>query len=413
MNITKTVTKTKVKKPRRKPKIQALTITKKKNNTTLKKMRSSLASRVGLVDTASSVGTEQLLQSLFSGISGLHRGLAQGTQLTALCRFKQVLDIIIPAGTYCTYAWAPDAAQYDSTFRYSLATSATYTGIQSPWTSATGYTSTGFAGPFNATNPSTSFRIVRAAMRITPTNNVVNMGGVSVHAYVSDAYIGPPSAANLASLSSTEWSESNFEQYEMLTTYDGTQHIMLQWFPNDDEIRVEPATPATQPNSGFYGYIQAPSTTSTTYHLEFDYGIEYTPTLSYRPFVERQAPTTNQNAYYFLNLFANKYWNEAVITTVQQYEKFVSAIEHTMLPFTNSYQMSNQVTNPKIPAMRRIEREAYIQEEGMCDYITDKTGYDVCGIASDSLGDMAKTTGKVLLDAITMGQRPYRPPLRM
>jgi hypothetical protein len=185
---------------------------------------------------------------------------------------------------------------------------------------------------------------------------------------------------------------------------------MLQWFPNDEEEYVQPPPTASDKEySGFYGYIQAPavSNSSVTYHIEFDYGIEYTPNIAYRPFVERKPPTTHPNAYYNLNLFVGKYWDTVSNCTVQQYDNFVSQIEHVPLSLSNRFKMSNQVANPtNLPGFKKMAMDAAYEEDGYCDMIIDKTGFDVCGAAGKTVEYITKTAGTQLLGAITGGGRP-------
>lgn len=249
---------------------------------------------------------------------------------------------------------------------------------------------------------------MRAAARITPTINVTAMGGVNVASYVSAAYAGTPSAANLSALSATSWSEANFQNFEMIKTYDGTTQVVLQWFPNDDEIRVEPPSNVlSNEYSGFYGYIQAPANNPVTYHIELDYGIEYTPSLAYRPFVERKPPTTHPDAYYYLNLFVGKNWDKCVVCTVEQYDAFVSMIEHVPLTLSTSFNQSNRIANPNnLPSLQKMTNQAYIEEEGYCEMIADTVGFDVCKPVSNAFRKTANTAGEILLGAIVGGQRP-------
>jgi len=359
------------------------------------------------VDSETTEGFMSLLQTLFSGTSGIHRGLCLGAQTTGLCRFKQVVDFTVPAGTYLTYAWAPVALTNGNIFTYASGIGATFPVDPYNSTAIANITSASLPGPFTATNPSIEWRVVRAAMRVTPEASVLNQGGVVLHAYCPEVYAGTPSPANLIGLvaGAPGWTAANFENFEFLKTFSGTQQSYTQWFPNDDEIYIEPASSwnsTTTPLSGFVGYIYAP-TTAVQYHLEFDYGIEYVPNTAYRPYVDRDLPLTHPNAYYELNKYIMKHWDEAVIATVAQHDYLISTIEHLGAPKSVRWNMANQVSDPSIYHPINVEATLY---DKMCGGLMDATGSDICGIASGSLKGMANNAGRSLINSIVAGNNP-------
>lgn len=338
-----------------------------------------------------------------------------GSQTTALCRFKQVLDLNIAAGGNATYAWSPAALASGNAFQF-CTSGVTTTNLADPYnsTSAAGYTPAGFAGPFAVVDPSLEYRVVRASMRITPTTTVTQMSGIQHHTYAPTVYIGGTGSANLVAIPpgvpGVAWTKSAFENFEIFKAFNGFESVMIQWFPSDDEINIESrAYYGTNDTSlsGFVGYFQAATGVSTSYHIELDYGIEYVPNTSYRPYVERKLPSTHPNAFYFLSQEIGQHWDQLVIQTVTQYDRNTAIIDHKPSSWTSSYQLGNQVSTPSLftPSLRKAHMEAEFLEEvedyQICNEINKMTGLDVCGGVRNTAYAVGKGIMKAGMNAYT------------
>jgi hypothetical protein len=312
----------------------------------------------GTNEIVTAKGYDFLVQSLFSGVRGIHRGITWGNQRTALARFKAVADISIPLNTFLTYIWSPSFVSTANIFVYSSGTGAT--SVQDPYNSlgTANVTSTTMAGPFNGTSPALAWRIVRAAMKITNTTAITSQAGFQLHSYSSTAYQGSPASGTMSAIpAGAGWTTTNLENINPSMTFSGQTSTMLQFYPNDSEIYVQDANFYSSNESelsGFLGTIFAGSV-AQSYHIEFDYGIEYVPTLAYRPYVDTALPAVAPQANYYLTHFIDKNWNHTVITTWQDYVNHTSSIEHLPSARSWSYMMASTVGIP-----RRLPRiEAY------------------------------------------------------
>jgi hypothetical protein len=235
------------------------------------------------------------------------------------------------------------------------------------------------------------------------------MGGFVTVVYAPDAYLGSASnGTNLYSLPTANWTTQSLENYPYIREFDGSQHIMLQWFPNEYETALDSASDSlTKPNSGFYGYINSPLNNSVSYHVEFDYGIEYVPTVAYRPYVDLDQPTTHYDALYYLNLFNKANWNKTVITTYQEYLSFASSIDHIKGSLFKNYALNSTIGLPvSLPQQKRMEKEAHVTEERFCETIDRMTGLDACGVQDDITDSLWKTGSQILLKDFQIGGRP-------
>jgi len=330
-------------------------------------------------DIVNEHGLDQLTQSLFSGVAGIHRGITWGNQTTALCRFKQVVTLTLPLNTYCSIAWAPTQLANANAFVYVNGNAAANTLIVDPYnsTGTAGYTSTSVAGPFNSGSPALEWRVVRAAMRLTPTTSLTATSGSVMAAYIPALYVGPPAAGSLT-MAGAAWTQTNMENYAIMKTFSGQQSLMFQWFPDDDEVFVETAAHyavSDVGNSGF-GIILGGGNGAVTYLVELDYGIEYVPVTAYRPYVDKKLPEVNPDAAYYLTHRIQKSWDKLVLATVQEYDAQTALIDHLPSAWSERYQAANVVTTPAVNLPLRLEEEKAL---GYCDYVTERTGYDVCG----------------------------------
>jgi hypothetical protein len=327
---------------------------------------------LGMTDAIVCRSVETLLQTVFSGVTGISRGIALGSQTTALARFHTANTLDVAAGQFLTFAWAPACVTDPNWFVYT-----NNAVLQSPYLP----TSTSLGGPFAVTSPAVSWRVVRASMRLTPISNILSQGGAIVAAYHPNLYNGNPTNVNCT----FSFTDNYITNMEYMKTYSGTDSPFFQWFPNDDEIYVEnplhySSTSSTL--SGFVGYIRNNSASPMSYRVEWDIGIEYVPNSAYRPFVQRQLPDVHTDAMYYMNRFISSEWDKLVLTNFSTYTALTEILDHVQHTHLASYQYASQVG---IPSYQLPSNEKGYLSKGLdvvmeaCETAQYYTGVDVCG----------------------------------
>jgi hypothetical protein len=288
---------------------------------------------LGLVDKEVLSGTWKLIDSLFGADTGISRGIAFGSQYTALCDVKSNIELAIPAGSFTVFAiqtdalasagWAASAnggttagAITNGAIVNPFNTTVYPTGVPGLSTSSIEY-----AGPFNTTNPANDYRVVSLSVLITPDTNLLNQGG-----WVKVAHI--PTLANgliVYGAGGVNYAgPGSFQQYvnsEQIDTFRGTEAVLYHWYPNDDEITINTAAETELMQSGPLIIIQAPSTAAVSVNLDIRIGIEYVANDTIRPLVHRILPTVHPNAQYEMNQYVAQYWKPMVIGCKSAWEK--------------------------------------------------------------------------------------------
>lgn len=398
-------------RPRRKgAKITTTKVVRTRNNRRSRQPPREVISRT---DREIAHSTQELLQTLFSGISGIHRGLSLGSGNTAICRIKQIFTVNVPAGSYASYAWAPAAAQSSNAFQYAYSAGGAGILASAPTDpfnslSTVGISTLAKPGAFYPLDPSTEWRVVRASMQIDNTSPIIDEGGPQCHVRVDNLYNGGSLiAGGLAQMpseltSANAWSQNAFANFEYMQLFRAQKSVVLQWYPNDDEIYIEPRAAivaSTFPISGFAGYFYAPPTKAQVYNFTIDYGVEYVPNKDYKQFVDRKQPLGNPGAQYELNKFIGRTWDQVVITTKERLNAWTSKIEHLPGLYVDAYEQEMGVYNP-ISDSVPFKREASYMED-ICEGVEYITGGDVCGAVKNT----AKHIGKTLVREAFGGQR--------
>jgi hypothetical protein len=306
----------------------------------LRRMRPVVVSQnqSSIVDKEVAVGTAKLLDTLFVADRGISRGIAFGSQTTATCVVKQNVELTVPINTASIVAIQTDFLNATTWLR--VGNTGTTAGPITPTTpmnvynttnyptAALGLTPTGqsYPGPFSVTNPGVSWRVVSMAVQITPDMNLLNQGGWLKVAHIPTMSSGYTSvgAGNGNWVGPLDF--QNYINMEQIKTYKGTETVIYHWYPNDDEIEINPTIvggsssfPGTE--SGPIIVIQAPTANGVTVNLDIRVGIEYVANDTLRNFVYRALPGIHPNAQYEMNQFVAKYWDPMVIGTKLEWEK--------------------------------------------------------------------------------------------
>ncbi len=350
--------------------------------------------QLGAAQTSMQYSRDLLLNTLFCAEKGISRGMAWGLQTTALARFKTFVDVSIPAGTYLNYILAPAQASSANWFAYSYGTGSTT--INNPYATGANITNAAVAGFFNSLDPSVGWRVVRTAMRFTPTGTVTNQGGEQFHAYHPNLYNGSPSLVDLTQAVTA----SLLTNMEMSVAFGGYERTILQWVPNDNEIYVENTgtySAATTETSTFVGYVFVPTT--TTFRIDFDIGIEYIPNAAYRPYVDRALPSIKPDTWFDVNQVVAKDWMSLMIMTYPKYEALCQTFNPVQHHWTYTEQVASSVGAPSLYANLG---PIGAQEDGLLDKLLDYGK----GAATDFVATGAK---KVLGAVLEQGLAEFMP----
>jgi hypothetical protein len=265
-------------------------------------------------------GTSHLLENYFGDPACMYRGLAAGSQPTALAPFQNFIDFSVAAGGFANFAIAPSILNTGQFVVGTNSTTLDVTGTpgMSPWRSGVGITAITQGGPFFLSNPSNNnWRVVGFELRLWPTSAQLNQGGLSVFAHIPEIYsnsqttsanyTGPASSAELQN----QYIRRNFE---------GTDCVVYHWMPNDDELYLqEYANPNLEDFSGVYFTVINPTSGIQSYRAEYSIRIEYTPNINYVSVVEKKFADIHPSSQYYLNRLGYLHWDPMILGTLKEY----------------------------------------------------------------------------------------------
>jgi len=292
-----------------------------------------------IVDKETYSSTAKLLSSLFVANTGISRGIAFGSQYTALTDIKLDFEINIPAGTTSFLAIQTD--NLASPAWYTVANTGTVVGFAgttqafNPFNTSAypagplglGQTSQAFPGPFNGTNPALAWRVVSMSVLITPDASVLNQGGWTKAAHVNDLGNGPITYGAGGVGYAGPATFGDFVNLEQIVTFRGTEAVIYHWYPNDDEVEVNvPITQTSFMQAGPMIALQSSATAAASYNVDIRVGIEYIAGDAYRRLVQRKLPSVHPNAQYEMNQFVANKWEPFVIGTKSAWEACKSMI---------------------------------------------------------------------------------------
>jgi hypothetical protein len=188
-----------------------------------------------------------------------------------------------------------------------------------------------FPGPFSTTNPSTNaWRVVSFQLKMIPTSQVTAKGGDLVVGYHPSVGTAISAGANVP-----EFSRVNIDNLEWSMPVSGDVAIVINWVPNSAENTLQSSSHiGDAPQSAVLGYFLGAGTTSCSFRVEYDIGIEYVPNVSYRPFVERKVPQGHPDAWYHINKELSENWDRWVIMPYSTYLMEVKSHESLNPGFT-------------------------------------------------------------------------------
>ncbi len=316
--------------------------------------------------------SNRLLTSLFNPAAGTSRGIAFGTENTALTDYYVPFDISVPANSY-TVVYIQPMNALDNFFAMIGSVGGTLTSTSSVnlTNSSTFTTLTQITPPITSTS-TTRYRSVGCEVRVLAASTLLNRaeyyqatyidnmsdGLVTITAGGSPYYQGPGTYGAL-------------DQYPMKRRVNGDRDMILHWFPNDDEIYLQDysslsAYDGQAPNlSGFI--LVFPNNTSNilTYNFECRNILEYVPSDSTRVLSKKVVSTVHPLAEYYLNMLVSTKWDPLVISELTEWESLI----HGSKP-----QQMNMATNNHYRSLQAGVRQTYRQgviTEDMLDLLAD------------------------------------------
>jgi len=239
--------------------------------------------------------------TVFDPLKGICRGIGNTSDMTALADFYIDTEIPVVAGSYAAVLIIPSLATTTTNYGLIIAlpiavgalTSASNTDLSNvtAWPVFTQSTS-----PV-ADSIMTARRSRACEIEITPTGSLTTSGGLVQAAYISGLSTGP--FTRVAGGSPT-WqgplTYGGFVNYPYKQTFGGRDELIFHWVANNEELVCEDiddinttATTSVQ-DSAIMILLQAPTSSSVSYHINARYIIEYAPTDTTRPIVLKEVP---------------------------------------------------------------------------------------------------------------------------
>ena len=295
--------------------------------------RNSLKRFAAINDATMEKSVHDIFQSLFFNQHGIHRGLARGTTLSSLCSFKGSFDITLlgsGSATTLNFAAVPNLVAASDAIAFNVNSV-----ITNPYNPASGGASVTSSGPFVTTNPCTEYRVVSFSLKFIPSGSALNQSGEGLIAY------NPSQASNT---DVTEWTRSAMDNLSYTLPWRGNEPVILQWVPNDAETSFQPNTNGSvfNFNSLLQVYLIVSSTTS--FRVEYTWGIEYKPNITFRPFVEKMTPKCHPDSYYYVNMALDNHWDQLMLCNYDMYRKMCLEMGMTG---TNTYAVNGPMGSYK------------------------------------------------------------------
>jgi hypothetical protein len=354
------------------------------------------------IDPTMEQSVHRLIQSYFYPQQGIHRSISSGIEPTGLTLYQGSFEVATTAT--------------DNTISFQLLPTAFAEPFVagSPTVPVTNFFSVsaspapflppsqgafGVGGPFSATNPASSGRVVSCTLNMIPASTTLNRGGEGKIGYVGD-------------VNSLGWTRSDIDNLAISRAWDGIESMTMHWAPNTDEYNNTDGTAATALSnnpSGLVGYIVVPLQAIVIWRFEWQIGIEYEPNANFRPLIDRKVPMVRPDARYFINQVIQQHWTPLMISSYKDYLGRLN-IAASIPGGLNKYQYADHAglggVGFKNPAERDVvedwETIAKDRDDGLasmigkgianagCTALEYATGEDVCGAPFTSAFNMFK-----------------------
>lgn len=295
---------------------------------------SRYGSSLGNIDRNLSSDLDMALHSFFDMNHDYYRTTSQGYVETAKSIVSISQNFVIPAGKWLNLAYAPSAHGLPSGTLPAdvvgpncwLVSTNGADNLASPFVNTSGtfaYTQNPYYTATSMNTPGTSWRCIGAHMVLTPIEAPTAQAGTGTMFYNPEMYIATPSMSNFA-LTPTV---STIENFKIKLKFSGTQKIIAQPPPNDDEYPLVRNAATLECTGGIEVHIQNPSTTnSIAYTLEIKQAYEWEPTISNRTIVQVGSPCMSDMIWPYFTKFVMLYWDKYIVATYDTYNTFMNGI---------------------------------------------------------------------------------------
>jgi hypothetical protein len=256
------------------------------------------------VDTqlATESSVHKAIQTLFYPTHGIYRGVSNGMETSAISYIAGSMDLNTGTSPVVLFNFVPSLATAGQQVLPAFFSSGIGANFGAAFTNMN-LAASSIAGPFNNPNPSSEYRVVSATLNIIPTGAMLERGGAGKLGYYS---LYDPQTFN---------STLPIDNLAISEAWDGTTSMCLHWVPNSDEQFFGTSTSLIN-RSGFCGYLTQSSSSLNSFRFEWMVGIEYIPTGSYRPLVQKSAPEMTFDTYYYVNKICIDKWAPLMIDTL-------------------------------------------------------------------------------------------------
>jgi hypothetical protein len=320
-----------VEKQKHSKKSKAVNKSVKRFNAFLRNRKYALTRNISFSDQQLEKGVHEATSSFFFPGNGIFRGQAKAFEMSGLATLKGTIiaNNATTANINFAFAFAPAYCNQSGWLTYGFGTT-----IANAINTAT--------AALVSTTQAEAFRVVAAELIITPQGSFTNQAGTGATGYIADQTNFIANAANIANL-------------RIKRPFKAVDTQIIHWLPSEnsqvDETEFLSAAATNSPGSGFFGYITIPSAsdTATSWQLDYAIGIEYLPSIAYRPWVDLTPPCQDIRANQFVNEIAMANWDPLMIGTIANYER--ELLKHDSLD--GGRRSSYDVTH--LHALQRVE----------------------------------------------------------
>lgn len=331
------------------------------------------------------------VDSLFFPQSGIHRGVAFGFENTALAYIKGFSDIALSgANTTWTFAFRPSNCGTNNWLQWAIGAALIDPVAAPTYQEPAAITST----------QATAIRVVSFSASIIPTGPYTTQSGDGSVGYV-------PTNTGFT------FTTSSLVNLVMQKPFNGVTPLELHWVPADGDARDETAMHSlTSANaSSLVGTFATQG--SASFRLEWRLGIEYVPSVAYRPFVNKASPINHPDTYYYINKMVGADWGTLIIAYADEYRMALAKHNHAgggldqieALNSMGSYRIGQH--EPTLGDEEEIiAEENYMHRAGkaakrtLCDVASGFAGFEVCDNPLEGLKRITKpyfTNGRGVL----------------
>lgn len=306
----------------------------KQDIATMRTLAQDLGPRAG-VDAMLGYELDRAFHSFFDINHDYHRTTSQGYVETAKSITTYTLTVSIPAGTWLNLLWCPSAGAVGTAvspdtangsfawLMYSLGG----TVLQNPYLTTNSATPANIQNPYYSSTmnvPGIKWRQIGAHMIVTPTSSLLNQAGSGFLYYAPEFYSNQPSSASIAQ----PVTQSNIDQYHIYRAFNGTEKMIVNAPPNEDETDLIDNAGVRESYSAVGLNISNTGSVTMGYTIVFKEAYEFEPTQSNRNIVSVGSPCMPDLIWPYFTKFVMKNWQKYVLTSFDTYSNYMYDVSY-------------------------------------------------------------------------------------